>query len=52
MHNNLISKTVGKYHFDRLDINGMIILQWIERMHSPMNIIFICLVTQIIGGLN
>jgi hypothetical protein len=29
--NNLISKTEGKYHFDRLDINRRIILQSIKK---------------------
>jgi hypothetical protein len=50
--NYLILITEGKYHFDRLDINGRITLQWIKNMQCQGNTIFICLVTQSIGGLN
>jgi hypothetical protein len=50
--NNLISKTEGKYHIDRLAINGRIILQWIKNTQCQTNTIVICLVTQSTGGIN
>jgi hypothetical protein len=52
LRNNLILKTEGKYPFDRLHINGRIILQSIKNKQCQANTIFICLVTQSTGGLN
>jgi hypothetical protein len=45
-------RTEGKYHFDRLDINGREILKWTVKTHSGKgNPLFIWLTIKTIHGL-
>jgi hypothetical protein len=49
---NNFGRTEGKYHFDRLDMNGRVILKWIEKTYSvKRNPVFIWLITKTTGGL-
>jgi hypothetical protein len=48
---NNFGRTEGKYHFDRLYMNGRVILKWTEKTYSVKGKpVFIWLITKTTGG--